>query len=153
MNTGHTIRVPALIVPFRSIDDDGITAIHRIGLNPDGTKIDRWMLGPVYRAAVKLGVADEQLAISEGVETAMAGRQLGYSQAVWALGSAGSITKFPVIDGVNDLLIFAEACENSKRAIQICGRRWRGAGRRVRIVIPPDGCKDLNDVLIQEARR
>src|SRR5262249_11840182 len=51
-NTGKTDRVPALIAAFRSIDDGTITAIHRIALNSDGSKIDRRMLGVVHRAAV-----------------------------------------------------------------------------------------------------
>jgi len=39
-NTGNTDRVPALIAAFRSIDDGTITAIHRIALNGDGSKLD-----------------------------------------------------------------------------------------------------------------
>src|SRR5262249_46339029 len=53
-STGKTDRVPALIAAFRSIDDGTITAIHRIALNSDGTKLDRRMLGIVHRAAVML---------------------------------------------------------------------------------------------------
>src|SRR5262249_28178025 len=69
-NTGNTEYVLALIVAFRSIDDDEITAVHRIALNPDGTKRDRRMLGVVHRAAVKLDPnVGDTLAIGEGVET------------------------------------------------------------------------------------
>jgi hypothetical protein len=57
-NTGQTIKVPAMIAAFRSIDDDSITAIHRIRLNADATKFDRRMLGIVKRAAVKLAASD-----------------------------------------------------------------------------------------------
>jgi hypothetical protein len=32
-NAGHTIFIPALIVAFRSIDDDSVTAVHRIRLD------------------------------------------------------------------------------------------------------------------------
>src|SRR6185295_13403279 len=71
-NSGETERVPALIVAFRSIDDDEITAIHRIALNPDGTKRERRMLGIVHRAAVKLEPASSTLCIGEGVETCLA---------------------------------------------------------------------------------
>ena len=62
-------------MPFRSIDDDAITAVHRIALNSDGTKLDRRMRGVVHRAAIK--PAGKQLAIGEGLETAMAARHLG----------------------------------------------------------------------------
>src|SRR5262249_19022628 len=80
-NTGRTDRVPALIAAFRSIDDNTITAVHRIALNTNGTKIDRRMLGVVHRAAVKLDPLANELVIGEGVETCMAARQLGLKPA------------------------------------------------------------------------
>ena len=148
---GRSERVPALIAAFRSIDDDEITAIHRIALNPDCTKRDRRMLGVVHRTAVKLDPGDgDTLAIGEGVETCMAGRQLGYAPA-WALGSVGAISFFPLLKNVKTLLIFAETGKASADAIQFCGRRWYRAHRRVRIVRPSVG-SDLNDQLIYESQ-
>jgi putative DNA primase/helicase len=146
-NTGNTDRVPALIALFRSIDDDEITGIHRIALNPDGTKLGRKMLGIVHRAAIKLNPHGERLAIGEGVETCMAAEQLGLRPA-WALGSAGAISFFPLIDDVKQLLILGESGEASARAIKFCGTRWRKGKRRVRIMMPDNGCSDLNDELI-----
>jgi putative DNA primase/helicase len=149
-NTGRTVRVPALIAPFRSIDDDGITAVQRIRLNDDGSKYDRRMLGIVQRSAIKLDQRGAELHIGEGLETCMAGRQLGFGPT-WALGSVGAISFFPIIQGVERLIIFGELGEASQRAIQICATRWRKAGRRVRIVMP-ERVSDLNDVLIERAR-
>ena len=97
--TGQTDRVPALIAAFRSLDDDEITAIHRIALTPDGHKLGRRMLGLVQRAAMKLDdhVGDE-LAIGEGIETCLAARMLGI-QPTWALGSVGMISPFSTAAG------------------------------------------------------
>jgi len=151
-NTGSRGNVPALIAAFRSIDDDEITAIHRIALSPDGTKLDRRMLGPAHRTAVKLDKGDtDTLAIGEGIETCMAGRQLGFEPA-WALGSVGSISFFPVLEHVKTLRIFAETGKASSDAIQFCGRRWSRAGRRVKIIRPTTGA-DLNDQLISESKK
>jgi putative DNA primase/helicase len=151
-NTGKTLRIPALIVPFRSIDTGEITGIHRIGLNRDGTKRDRRMLGLVQRAAIMLDdIAGDTIAIGEGIETCMAGRQLGF-QPVWALGSVGTISFFPVIDRVKRLVILGECGDASARAISICGRRWHNAGRRVNIVMPEVG-SDLNDALIAKVSK
>jgi putative DNA primase/helicase len=145
-NTGKTERVPALIAAFRSIDNDQITGVQRIRLNPDGSKYGRRMLGIVHRAAIKFDAADKELCIGEGVETCLAGRQLGFSP-VWALGSVGAISFFPVLDGVRQLIIFGETGKASAEAIRLAGRRWRRAARRVRIVTPAVG-SDLNDVLM-----
>jgi len=76
-STGKSDFISAVIVPFRSIDDDAITTVHRIALNSDGTKLDRRMRGVVHRAAIKLDPLGKQLAIGEGLETAMTARQLG----------------------------------------------------------------------------
>jgi hypothetical protein len=83
-------------------------------------------------AAVKLGTHAGRLTIGEGVETCMAAAQLGLGPA-WALGSIGAISFFPTVDGVSELKILAESGDASGRAIQICGRQWRRAGRRVLI--------------------
>jgi putative DNA primase/helicase len=105
------------------------------------------MLGIVHRAAIKLNPHGERLAIGEGVETCMAAEQLGLRPA-WALGSVGAISFFPLIDDVKQLLILGEPGEASARAIKLCGTRWRKAKRRVRIMMPDNGCSDLNDELI-----
>ena len=78
--TGRPDRIPTLIASFRSIDDDAVTGIHRIALEPFSAKPDRRMLGIVHRAAIKLDPIDEQLAIGEGIETCMASREFGYGQ-------------------------------------------------------------------------
>jgi hypothetical protein len=148
-NTGKTDRVPALIAPFRSIDDNTITAVHRTALLLDGTKLGRRMIGIVARTAIKLDPVGETLAIGEGVETCMAARQLGFKPA-WALGSVGAISFFPVLEGVQRLLILGERGGVSARAVKFCGTRWHKAGRKVQIVMPEVG-SDLNDVLIAKA--
>jgi putative DNA primase/helicase len=150
-NTGRTDRVPCLIAAFRSIDDDTITAVHRIRVDQPSRwpKTDRRMLGIVHRAAVKLGPATSTLTIGEGVETCMAASQLGLGSA-WALGSVGGISFFPIIAGVKKLTILGEAGDASARALQICGRRWRRAGKRVFASHSNIG-SDHNDALIGKA--
>jgi hypothetical protein len=149
-NTGTIIYVPALIVPFKSIDNDTITGVHRIALRQDGTKIDRRMLGIIFRTAIKLDPVGETQAIAEGVETAMAARQLGF-KPVWALGSVGAISFFPIIDTMKQLTILGERGEASARAIKVCGTRWRKAGRQIRVVMPDAGFRDLNDILMAKS--
>ena len=148
-NTGKTERVPALIAAFRSIDDGTVTAIQRVALDAAGAKIGRRMLGVVNRAAVMLDPIGPKLAVGEGVETCMAARQLGVGPA-WALGSSGGIAGFPVLDGIDRLILLGETDQASADAIHFCGRRWRKAGRRVCIAMPDIG-SDLNDELMAAA--
>jgi putative DNA primase/helicase len=145
-NTGAGITVPALVAAFTSIDDDMLTAIQRVALTSEGAKINRRMLGIVKHAAIKLAPASTTLVIGEGVETAMAARQLGLAP-VWALGSVGAIAGFPIIDGVECLRILGETGEASERAVKLCGQRWHAAGRKVQI-ITPDAGSDLNDEIM-----
>jgi hypothetical protein len=143
-NTGTTVRVPALVAVFRSVDDDAVTAIQRVALTAEGAKIGRRMLGIVHRAAVKLDQVGDTLHVGEGVETMMAARQLGLAPA-WALGSAGMVAHFPVIS-TGHLRICGERDQASERAVKLCTRRWQAAGRQVQVVLPTVG-KDLNDEL------
>jgi len=151
--TGETSYVPALIAPFRNIDNNVITAIQRIALNSDGSKRGRRMLGIVRRAAIKFDEIgpSRELVVGEGVETCMAARQLGLAP-VWALGSVGAISFLPVIDNTQTLIILGEAGEASARTIRLCAKRWRAAGRRVRIAMPEPGLSDFNDVLAATLR-
>jgi hypothetical protein len=150
-NTGTTIYLPALIAAFTSIDDNVVTAVHRIRLDQPERwpKAERRMLGVVHRAAVKLDIPGNVLHVGEGVETCLAARQLGHAPA-WALGSVGMIAKFPVIDGVALLRVLGETGEASAGAIKIVGRRWYAAGRKIEIVMPGVG-SDLNDELMAKA--
>jgi len=154
-DTGRTERIPALLAAFRSIDDYDITAIHRIRLDQPQRwpKAERRMLGVVHRAAVKLGPIGRMLVIGEGVETGMAARQYmanGVIQRtpVWALGSVGAISFFPLLDGVKDLIILGESGKASAQAIQLCARRWEGRPRRYVQVLYSEIGSDLNDALI-----
>jgi Toprim domain len=146
-NIGMTIGVPAMIAAFTSIDADEIVAMHRVALTPEGKKIDRRMLAPTRRSAVKLSRATDQLAIGEGIETCMAAIELGVSPA-WALGSVGAIAKFPLIDGIKELTLVGEAGSASANAVEICRQRWVAAGRTVKVIMPDQPFNDLNDELI-----
>jgi hypothetical protein len=151
-DTGKITYLPTLVVPFRSVDDDAITGIHRIALEPFIAKPKRRMRGIVYRAAIKFDPISERLVVGEGVETCMAAREMGY-RPIWALGSTGNISFFPIMENVKTLLILGERGDASTEAINVCGTRWRKAGRRVRVVMPDLEFSDLNDVLMAERRR
>lgn len=145
---GRTIFVPAMLAAMRSVVDDRITAVHRTRLTDDGHKVERMMLGPARGSAVKLDPDDMVtmgLAIGEGVETVLTARQLGFKPA-WSLTSAGAVSRFPVLPGIETLTLLAENDDASARAVEACASRWHGAGREVRIITPLAG-SDLADVI------
>jgi hypothetical protein len=145
-----TVRVPAMIAAMRSIATNQITAIQRTRLSPEGRKIERRMLGIAAGAAVKVDrCVTNRLIITEGTENAMTARQLGLTPA-WALGSAGAIEHFQVLDQIEKLMILAEKDAANARAREICGTRWSVAGREVVFNFPTRG-NDLNEAL-QSAR-
>jgi hypothetical protein len=155
-DAGKTEYIPVLLAAFRSVDDDEITAIHRIRLDQPQRwpKADRRMFGIVYRAAVKLDAVATTLMIGEGIETCMAACQLMTTgelerASVWALGSVGAISFFPVLEGVKRLIVLGETGKASAEAIRLCGRRWQHAGRRVQALYSEIG-SDVNDALMME---
>jgi hypothetical protein len=141
-------RFQAMIALFRDISTNEPQAVSRTYLDREGRKIERKFLGPVGGAAIKLDPDDavtHGLHLGEGTETAMAARRLGL-RPTWALGSAGAVAAFPVLNGVECLTLLAEHDDASTRAVEACAGRWHTAGRPVLIVKPTFG-KDINDAV------
>ena len=140
--------INAIVALFRNIVTDAPQAVGRTFLDREARKVERKFLGPVSGAAIKLD-ADENvtsgLYIGEGIETCMAGRILGLRPA-WALGSAGAIASFPVLNGVEALSLLREHDDANARAAIACGLRWKAVGREVFNVWPNSG-KDVADAV------
>ena len=135
-----------MVALMRSVTTDEPQAIHRTRLTPKGKKVGRRMLGIAAGAAVKLDADDTVtmgLTIGEGIETCLAARQLGLRPA-WALGSAGAVSAFPVLGGVEALTILAENDPTNRTAVETCAARWHAAGREV-IVVEPVAGSDILD--------
>jgi hypothetical protein len=141
----------AMIGLFRDIETDEPRAISRTFLDSNGHKFDRRFLGPVRGCAIKLGPATRKLFIGEGIETCLSAIQLGLSP-VWALGSAGAIGRFPLVDGVEELGLLRERDDVNEIMSNTAGTYYRRNGRKVTNVWPPEDCKDLNDTLMKRAR-
>lgn len=149
-STGEVIKVPAMLAPFRAINSDAITGLHRTALSNAAAKIGRRMAGVARGAAIKLDPDDTVttgLVIGEGIETTLAARQLGFRPA-WALGSVDAVRLFPVLAGVECLTILGEDDKSgaSAKAVRECGGRWIEAGREVLTVRSRSG-GDVNDAL------
>jgi putative DNA primase/helicase len=148
---GQGVRHPCLIALYRDIRTDAPAAIMRTALTPNAHKIGRKALGGVEGAAIKLSDDAEVtagLTVAEGLETGLAGLVRGFSPA-WALGSAGAIARFPVLQGVEALTILAETNDDgaNARAVRECAGRWLAAGREVFTATSLIGA-DMNDAVM-----
>ena len=140
--------MPGMVALLRDIETDIGCGIIRTFFDGRGQKITRRMLGRADGATVKLDTdahIAEGLHVCEGVETGIAAMVAGY-RPVWALGSAGAIRKFPVLDGIDALTIFTERNDGgaNARAVEEVSARWHDAGREVFTVEMLVG-DDLND--------
>jgi putative DNA primase/helicase len=138
-----------MVALFRDIRSDVPCGIQRTFFDNRGHKLDRWMLGRARQAAIKIDADDSVtngLTIGEGLETCLAARQAGF-HPVWALGSAGTIAAFPLLDGVGSLTIIIDIDASGTDAAEDTIRRWTMAGREVVEVKPSRPGDDFNDVI------
>jgi putative DNA primase/helicase len=148
---GMGVRHPCMISLYRDIRTNEPKAIHRTALTADGKKIARKALGPKAGCAIKLTPDEdvaEGLTIAEGVETALAGMALNFCPT-WALGDAGAVAKFPVLQGVECLTILVDndASGTGQASALECSGRWTGEGREVFRVVPTAVGADMADII------
>jgi hypothetical protein len=143
-------RLPAMVALMTAPQSGEPVGVHRTFLRHDGSgKAEgtaKMMAGNA--GVIRLsGVTGQQgrLGLAEGIETSLSVLQRGGWGPVWAATSAGGISAFPVLEGIEELHLFADADEAGLKAARNCGRRWATAGRRARAIWPPAG--DWNDAL------
>ena len=136
----HVLRWHKGIRAVVGLMTDAVTAepvgIHRTFLEQDGTKRERRMLG--RQGVVRLSPNEfvtTGLGICEGIEDAIAVSLSGWCP-IWAATSSGAIARFPVINSVEALTVFADADVPGMQAARNCAARWRAEGREVRIALP-----------------
>jgi putative DNA primase/helicase len=155
LQTGGVVRLPAMIAAMVDIRSNEFRGVHRTALAAGGLgKADvvglgnpKKMLGPAAGACIKLS-PDEEIAaglhIAEGIETALACLAKGF-RPTWVALSAGGISAFPIIPGIEAFTIFADHDPAGTRAATICGERWSRAGREVTITTPAMPGTDFAD--------
>jgi len=151
-----TMTLQRINFDFSAFREQGIL---RIGeLNPylalDGTakapvEPPKMTLGPIGSFSCHLADANTNLAVSEGIETALS-VQLVADIPTWAALSAGGMRKLilPPIPLALFVIITADADAVGIKSAQIAASRWRAEGRHVRILVPPRPGTDFNDVLL-----
>lgn len=141
---------PCMVALFRDVVTGEPCGIHRTALTPEGQKIGKKMLGRSGGAAIMLTLREEAetgLGIAEGIETALSVIVMGW-RPVWAVGSAGCIAKFPLLDGVGALTVFADSDDVGLNAARTAASRYADDCRFAYVQRPDAG--DFNDVLMEK---
>lgn len=147
-------RLPAMVALLTDASTGEAVGIHRTYLRADGAgKAEgksKMMLGG---AGVVRLVPDEEvtlgLGIAEGIETSLAVMQAGW-RPVWSCGSAGGVSRFPVLGGIEHLTVFADPGKAGEKAGATCAGRWSEAGREARVFAAPPDTSDWLDLLMRE---
>ena len=148
---GPGTRHPCLLALMRNPRTDAITGIHRIALSSNAQKIERRMLGRT--GVVKLWPAGPQLVVAEGLETTLAGAtRIPHRGAplrpAWAALAAIALGQFPLIPGVERLIVLVDHDPEGKTAAARCTERWTSAGRTVVRLTPKQRDFDFNDIIL-----
>jgi hypothetical protein len=150
-NSANGPHGPAMLALMTDPLSGKACGLHVTYIRPDGSgkasgERPKIMLGQsgvirlVPDAEVTLG-----LGLAEGIETALAVMQRAGWYPVWAATSAGAISGFPILPGLECLTVFADQDSSGIDAARDCCQRWVAAGREAQIVAPPIG--DWDDAL------
>lgn len=146
-------RHPAMVALITDVATGTPLSLHFTFLKPDGrgkADLERPKLllpkhrkaGGVIRlwpdTAVTAGVL-----IAEGIETTLTAAR-AYTPC-WCCIDAGNLAAFPVLAGIDSLLIAVDRDAAGLKAAQACAQRWADAGRGVGLVEPSIDGADLND--------
>jgi hypothetical protein len=152
------VRTRCMVALVRSIPADRPQAIHRTTMSETGEKAfvgghDRLALGPVGGGAIKLWNDAEvsiSLGVGEGIETTLSLRLHPDFAAtpVWSLIDAGHLEAFPVLAGLEGLIIAVDRDRSGRgdEAADALIDRYVGAGVEVTRARPRQ-LGDLNDLL------
>jgi DNA polymerase len=146
-------RHPCLLALLRDAITDQPIGIQRIALTPNARRIERRMLG--QSGTVKLWPVSSQLVVGEGIETVLAAAtRVTYHgaplQPAWSAVSTSLLEKFPVLPGVERLIILVDHDPAGKTAAACCTERWNRAGRTVVRLTPKRAGTDFNDIVMAE---
>lgn len=130
-------------------------AISRTYLDPEGRKVGKAKTLGQGSGIVRLSEDADVLFgldLAEGMETALSLMAKGF-RPMWATGSTSLMAKFPVLDVIECLTIFADHDENraGEEAAREAEARWLAAGREVRLR-RPNQFGDFNDAIAEDTQ-
>ena len=129
-------------------------ALHQTFLTPDGHKADvpsvkKWTAtsSKAGGAAIRLFEPDTRLAITEGIETALAVHQAN-DWPVWAAVSAWGLENVQIPGSVQSVLVAADNDPAGLKAAYALAERLTAQGLQVRVMYPSEAGRDWLDILV-----
>lgn len=151
---------PALVALVTDAETAEPLTKHFTWIRSDGTKADlerpRLLLAGHRKAGGVIRLWPDEavtygLAVAEGIESALS---IAHAHApAWSCVDKGNLSSFPVLAGIESLLIAADhdASGVGIRASRACADRWAAAGREVYVVAAPKQGQDINDLAREAA--
>ena len=131
----------ALVVPV------GPASVQRIVLSEDGTKLKKLSRGPMDGGWHLAREEPKATFILEGPEDGMLAFQIfGKSDVIVSIGEARLEAMAPLVR--TKTVVIVPDADTKQKHIDDLSARLQDAGREVYTLAMPDGCKDLNDVLL-----
>jgi hypothetical protein len=150
-HTETGLMLPCMVGAVQALDRS-IVGLHRTYLREDGegkagVSNPRKFVGNVRGGAVRLAAAGPELAVGEGLETALSYQQLTGTPTWSALSSRGLMSVvLPPLPLAATVHILVDLDPAGEQAAEVAAQRFTAEGRRVRLVLPNVG-KDINDVV------
>ncbi len=111
----------------------------------------RKTLGPFGGGAVRLAEPQDGLiALTEGIETALAAMTACPDLPAWATLSASGMESIALPPGITQVLVFADHDDAGRRAAEAAAAKLAMEGRQVSIALPPRKGDDFNDLLLRD---
>jgi hypothetical protein len=155
---GNEIFHPSLIAIYRHIVDDRALAVSRRPLTVNGQSLAKpRSLGPTTNCAIKLTPHEDAahgLHITESATSALGAAMLGLAP-IWSVSGKHGISTFPVLPGVDSLVICADhdVDGGGQLAANTCLDRWKSAGKEVWIELPDKPGTDFADLAADARHR
>jgi DNA primase len=142
---------PALVAGAQDVDGKfsgiQVTRLAADGRDKAPIEVPRRTVGPIQGAAMRLAPPGPTLVLCEGLETGLSVLQ-STGLPTWVTFGCENLAHVALPDVVETVIIGADADAAGERAAAEAVQAFQSQGRRARIVRPPDGFKDFNDVLM-----
>ena len=147
---------PAMVALIKDGVSRAPIGIHRTYLDPSGSgkapvENPKLMLGQCRGGVVKFGTYTDQIAVAEGLETALSVFQ-ALQIPTWAALSTSGLIALNLPPEIRRVAIAADGDAAGEKAAQVAAKKWLLEGRTVRIARPPLH-KDFNDLLMQAPQK